>query len=275
MHLGADVRRASRLSGGDVNDVYLLETANGYFVLKATRRPLPQFFFAESQGLHLLRSGGPLSVPEVIAHGDAPGGYQYLLLSYLPPVPESDEAHESLGRGLAQLHRCAGEVFGGRGDNYLGWLPQVNTAATSAAEFYWHSRLEPQLKLAGKHLSSTDLGRFELVRGKLPQIIPAESPALVHGDLWHGNVLYSTHGPALIDPAAAFSHREVDLAALHLFGAPPQHVLDAYQEANPLAPNWQKRVPLWNLYPLLAHLNMFGVSYLGRVRQALDAALLL
>lgn len=273
MNLGAPIQDARRLTGGDINEVLLLDTARGQYVLKHTQRPLPYLFFAESQGLHLLGGTGNLTVPKVIAHGDAPGGFQYLLLTYLPPAPETPEAQEALGRGLAALHRHTASRFGWTASNYIGALPQQNTQADTAAAFFWQSRLEPQLTLASSKLGPQDHARFEELRARLPTVIPDEPPALVHGDLWHGNMLYTALGPALIDPAVAFSHREVDLSMMRLFGGFPQRVFDVYVEANPPAAGWQERAELWNLYPLLVHVNLFGGQYVGRLRQALDGAL--
>lgn len=277
-HLGGPVLKATALSGGDINDVYRLTTGQGEVVLKASRRALPHLFFAEAQGLGLLRGAASrrpagLLVPEVLAYGDAPGGWQYLLQSYLPPGDETPQAQEALGRGLAALHSVTVPGFGGTADNYFGALPQFNPPAQSAADFFWEARLRPQVRLAAEHLSEADADRFEALRVRLPRLIPPEPPSLVHGDLWHGNLLYTSAGPALIDPAAAHSHREVDLAAMTLFGGVAERVFDAYAEAFPLAPGWQRRTDLWNLYPLLAHVNMFGSGYLGRTRSALDAAL--
>lgn len=271
--LGTPVTAATRLAGGDINDVFRLDTARGPVVLKASRRGLPGLFAAEAAGLELLRAATPLAVPTVISHGDAPGGWAYVLLEFLPAAPDTPAAQEALGRGLAALHRAPAPGFGGTAPNYFGRLAQANGAQPSAADFIWHERLAPQVALAAAHLTPADHARFEALRGRLPALIPPEPPAPVHGDLWHGNVLSTARGPALIDPAAAYSHREVDLALLHLFGTMPERALAAYHEAYPLTPGWRERTALWNLYPLLAHLNMFGASYLGRVRAALDQAL--
>ncbi len=100
---------------------------------------------------------------------------------------------------------------------------------------------------------------------------PPEPPARLHGDLWSGNVLWGADGHAwLIDPAAHGGHRESDMAMLALFGAPQlESILDGYDEVHPLAPGWQRRVPLHQTWPLLVHAALFGRGYR---RQALDAA---
>ncbi|MGM9322051.1 fructosamine kinase family protein [Deinococcus aquaticus] len=275
-HLGAAVQGGARLQGGDISAAYRLRTTRGEFVLKAARPTggahLP-LYAPEAEGLALLRAAGPLAVPDVIAFGEGPGGWQYLLLSYLPPADDTPALHGALGRGLAALHARPAPGFGGTPDNLFGSLPQQNLAAGSAADFFWHSRLRPQLERAGAALGAADRARFAELRERLPRLIPPEPPSLVHGDLWHGNLLFTVRGPALIDPAAAFSHREVDLAAMRLFGGVPGQVFAAYAGALPPAEGWEDRAALWNLYPLLAHVNMFGAGYLARTREALEAAL--
>jgi fructosamine-3-kinase len=91
----------------------------------------------------------------------------------------------------------------------------------------------------------------------------------LHGDLWSGNVMWTPGGVTLIDPAAHGGHRETDLAMLALFGCPfLDAVLEGYQRQRPLAEGWQDRVPLHQLYPLLAHVVLFGKGYAGQAATA-------
>ena len=88
---------------------------------------------------------------------------------------------------------------------------------------------------------------------------PDEPPARLHGDLWSGNLVWTSSAVWLVDPAAHGGHRETDLAMLALFGCPQlPRVLDAYQEATPLADGWEDRVALHQLFPLLVHACLFG-----------------
>ena len=101
---------------------------------------------------------------------------------------------------------------------------------------------------------------------------PPESPSRLHGDLWGGNAIVSSDGaPVLIDPAVYGGHREIDLAMMGLFGGFSGRVFDAYAEVFPLADGSEQRVPLYQLYPLLAHVCLFGSSYVGAVQRALSA----
>ena len=116
---------------------------------------------------------------------------------------------------------------------------------------------------------------IERVCERLPELAgPAEPPARLHGDLWSGNVLWSSDGAWLIDPAAHGGHRETDLAMLALFGCPHlDTVLAAYDEAAPLAAGWRDRVPLHQLFPLLVHVVLFGRGYAGQAVAAARTAL--
>ncbi|RJF72596.1 ketosamine-3-kinase [Deinococcus cavernae] len=283
-HLGSRVTEVSRLSGGDISAAFRVVAGHGQFVVKVRPEQAdhPALFHAEALGLHLLGQqlvgeARAVVVPQVVGYGLAAGGtgvgqLAYLVMNFLEPAPETPQAQEALGRGLAALHRTAGPQFGGTPDNFVGFLPQKNPPTPTAAEFFWAARLAPQLKRAQDHLSAGDIHNFEALRERLPGLIPPEAPALVHGDLWRGNMLFTALGPALIDPAATYSHREVDLSLMRLFGGVSERVFAAYAEAFPPAEGWEQRADLWNLYPLLAHLNMFGDRYLGRLQAALHAA---
>ena len=107
--------------------------------------------------------------------------------------------------------------------------------------------------------------------GQLPQIVgPDEPPARLHGDLWGGNWICAENGdPVLIDPAVYGGHRDIDLAMMRLFGGFGDRVFAAYRESYPLAEGSEERVPLYQLYPLLVHLNLFGTGYAGQVERAM------
>ena len=110
---------------------------------------------------------------------------------------------------------------------------------------------------------------YDMVRlmERLPDLLDDDtlSPSLIHGDLWGGNYLVNSTGDAvLIDPAVCYAHREMDLAMSELFGGFASSFYHAYFEAYP-APGYDERRALYQLYYILAHLNLFGESYGGRV----------
>ena len=171
----------------------------------------------------------------------------------------------ALGRMLATLHRSHGDEFGWPRDNYIGATPQPNGRSASWRDFWRERRLGPQLALAKRHGYPIDIGNVgDLLDGHEP------APSLLHGDLWSGNAAFLASGaPALFDPAVYYGDREADLAMTELFGGFPRQFYAAYEAAWPLAPGYERRKHLYNLYHLLNHLNLFGGGYLAQVRSAL------
>ena len=101
---------------------------------------------------------------------------------------------------------------------------------------------------------------------KLSDLLPVETPSLIHGDLWSGNIICDKQGkPVLIDPAIYYGFREMDIAMLNLFGSIPSSAIDAYQDVFPLYNGWKNRIEINQLYPLLVHLVLFGSSYYNSV----------
>jgi fructosamine-3-kinase len=144
--------------------------------------------------------------------------------------------------------------------NYLATLPQDNTPEVDWPTFYVERRLRPLCRRAKLGVDrELDNLRTAAVFG------PPEPPARLHGDLWWGNVASTKTEPVIIDPAVYGGHREVDLAMLALFGGLPERLVDAYDEASPLAEGWRDRIPLHQLYPLAAHACLFGGGYGSQV----------
>jgi fructosamine-3-kinase len=230
------------------------------------------FFAAEAAGLRWLAADGGVACARVVAH-DATS----LTLQRLQSVAPSARAAHEFGRRLAVTHDAGAPAFGAGPDDYRGAgffgpmtqpLPMSLTQHDSWGVFYSEERLEPMGALAGPQLDAaarrslaevTELcraGRFD----------DGDRPARLHGDLWSGNVMWTADGVVLIDPAAHGGNRETDLAMLALFGCPYLgDVLSGYESVHLLRDGWQDRVGLHQLYPLLAHVVIFGGSYAGQV----------
>ena len=224
-------------------------------------------FAAEKQGLELLGQSNTFRIPEVIGHGVFDDD-SYLLLEYIPSVKRKSDFWTDFGQKLAKLHAHSSASFGLEIDNYIGSLPQFNASAATPAEFYIQQRLEPQFKIA--HESGRLVFDTDAFYTSVSDIVPNEPPALIHGDLWNGNYMVDDLGdPVLIDPAVAYSIREMDLGMMQLFGGFPETVYSVYNELFPLTTGWRERTSLWQLYYLLVHLNLFGSGYLGQVKSAI------
>ena len=266
---GLKLLGAEPLSGGDINDVYKLNTDQGYLVLKLNSAShFPGMFGAEANGLNHLANAACLRIPKV-EHTGTLDGWSYLLLEYIEPGSPSNNFWETFGHQLATQHQHSRSCFGLDQDNYIGSLPQSNSDEDSLIDFYTKQRLHPQIAMARK--AGYRLDNYEAFEANLNELLPEEPPALIHGDLWSGNYLVDSLGEAvLIDPAVCYGSREMDLAMMRLFGGFSPELWVHYQEVFPLAPDWETRVPIWQLYYLLVHLNLFGRGYLGQVERIID-----
>jgi fructosamine-3-kinase len=268
-----DIEQAVPVGGGSINAAYRLETNDGRFFVKVNSADrFPTLFEAEADGLGRLRAADAIRVPKVIAHGEDHDD-AFLLLEHIDGGRKDRDFWERLGRGLAALHRRTAPTFGLERPNFIGSLVQMNTPANDWPAFLIQSRLEPMLKLARdkRRVERSLVLRFERLFNRLPDLFPKEPPALLHGDLWSGNLLCDTTGaPVLIDPAVHYGHREMDLAMTRLFGGFDESFHAEYRNTWPLEPGWGDRVDLCNLYPLLVHVNLFGGGYVKQVEAVME-----
>jgi fructosamine-3-kinase len=272
--VGGRVAQTRPISGGDINRAFAVTFTDGraLFVKTNAHEP-PSMFAAEARGLAWLGEAGALRVPTVVAVGAG-----FLALELVVTGAPARDFDERLGRGLAALHRFGAAGFGLDHDNFIGRLPQSNATSGTWAAFYRARRLEPQLRRAvDEGVASSRLQRgfarlFAALDDDAAALLgPPEPAARLHGDLWGGNLLCDEVGaPCLCDPAAYGGHREIDLAMMRLFGGFGARVFDAYAEAWPLAPGHAGRVGVYQLYPLMVHVNLFGGSYVSQVEAVLE-----
>ncbi len=265
----AEILNTRFIGGGDINTARILESNRGRYFLKLNHGPQAiRMFTAEAKGLQLLHKAGVISVPRVLGLGQN-GQDAFLLLSFVEAaqvVPNS--FWEVFGTKLAELHQHSAPTFGLDFDNFIGSLPQMNSRHERWCDFYIYCRLEPQVRMAldTGRLNKSHLKQFENLYKHLPDILPEEPPALIHGDLWRGNFICSVQcEPWLVDPAVCFAHREMDLAMAQLFGGFDRLFFKAYEEAYPLQPGYGERRKIYQLYYLLVHLNLFGTGYVTSI----------
>jgi fructosamine-3-kinase len=219
-----------------------------------------------------LAATGAVPVPRVLGH--APG---LLLLEWLDhdagAIPPS--AERELGERLAMLHAVGADAFGYAYPTPIGPLPQANPRTKSWRAFFRDQRLRAHAHaaLAEGALPAPLLDRLETLAARLPALLDEPSaPALLHGDLWHGNILHRAGRlVGLLDPSLQFGHPEAELAFTQLFGSLGPDFLASYGALRPLASGFLRdRAPLYNLVPLLVHLRLFGPGYLRPITATLD-----
>ncbi|MEX5727100.1 fructosamine-3-kinase [Rhodovulum iodosum] len=254
--LDAAISRVAPLHGGDLSEVFAVTLEDGRTI--AVKQG--SLAMREARMLDAIGAVG-VAAPQVLA---ARG--PLLAMTYLDEGRAGPQGWAALGEELRQLHAVRGADYGWEEDYAFGPAALPN-AATGDWPAFWAER---RLMAWPEALPGDIARRTEALAARLPEMLPAgPAPALLHGDLWSGNVLFTAEGgAALIDPACYYGHAEVDLAMLHLFGAPGPGFADAY---GALEPGLAERRTLYQLWPALVHLRLFGAGYRGMVERMLGA----
>jgi fructosamine-3-kinase len=260
------------VGGGCINACYQVQSGPYLFFLKMnSASAYPGMFEKEAAGLQLLRESGTLGVPKVIGHYDL-DDTAFLLMDYIAPGRQMETYWSDCGHSLAVMHRNSRDGFGLDHDNYIGSLVQLNDTRSGWAEFYLDCRMIPQLEIgvsAGWAVTK-QFREAEGVARVIDEEFPEEPAALLHGDLWSGNLMTGPKGGAvLVDPAVYYGNREVEITFTQLFGGFRPEFYEAYNNEWPLQPDFRNRMPVHNLYPLMVHANLFGGHYVQEVLRIL------
>lgn len=264
------------LNRGSKHATWQIDDGQRQYFLKTGDADASPMFAGEARGLGALESVAAIRTPAVLTYGTG-GQCAFILLEWLDLAPLSHTAGSMLGRALAQQHRCFGETFGWSEHNFIGTTPQFNTPHPSWPHFFATCRLRPQLDLAlarglDKGLHAKGMAIADRLGGLFVDYRPHAS--LLHGDLWSGNVgQLAGSEPAIFDPACFWGDRETDIAMSELFGGFPTSFHAAYRAEWPLDAGYERRKPLYNLYHILNHYNLFGEAYLGQARRMIDRLL--
>ena len=251
------------VTGGCIANASLLELVSGERCFLKTMNSNPAFL-EEANGLKELQQTNTIRVPDVI-HVEE----DFLLLEYIGLAPRSLSFMQLLGEQMAALHRYRSEQFsdqfGFYEDNLIGATNQVNLPAADWPTFYWQNRLLFQFNLAEQngYMTSEMAALIEPLEEVVMELLKSdEKPALLHGDLWSGNVIADEKGePCIIDPAVYYGHREAEFGMICLFPSFDREAHRHYNLCFPLAEGFDYRLDIYKLYHLLNHLNLFGSSY--------------
>jgi fructosamine-3-kinase len=267
-----EINTVAIVGGGSINDARKVDTSKGLFFAKINdAHEYPGMFEAEEKGLNFLRENSKFNIPKPVKTGIT-DDTQWLLMEFINRGSKSENYWETFGETMADMHRHSHDQFGFESDNYLGSLKQKNGFENTWPEFFAKCRLEPQLKMAKDQGEASDemVRLIEKVMSRAERYFPEEPASAVHGDMWTGNFSIGQNGEATIyDPAAYYGHREMDIGMSKLFGGYDDKFYKAYNAAYPMEDGWEGRIPIANLYPLLAHLNIFGGSYASQIMSIL------
>ncbi len=261
------------LSGGDINEVFVIRVNEKKWVVKKNENNrFPRMLEKEQTALDYMIEKTSAYYPKPIK-SFTEGKFQYLIMEYAEKSDNTSIGQQNLGIELAKQHMVSYDKFGWKEDNYIGFLHQSNAYEEKWADFYATHRILTQVKKAfdqGK-VDNSFIKRIERYCTKLEDLFPAESPSLLHGDLWGGNYFISNKNiPFLYDPAVYYGHREMDISMTMLFGGFSNDFYQAYNDVYPLEQGWVERASHGQMYPNLVHLNLFGQPYLGGISKVLD-----
>tara|TARA_B100000214_G_scaffold287557_1_gene217139 strand:+ start:9036 stop:9893 length:858 start_codon:yes stop_codon:yes gene_type:complete len=252
------IQKISSVNGGCINNTSKIDTNHGTFFLKWNLNCDKKMFSIEKKGLKLLDNCKSIYIPKVISESS-----DYLLMEYIKSNNYTNKLWEKFGRSIADLHQLSNEYFGLEYYNYIGPLIQQNDQKDKWIDFFINKRIIPQLKIS--NFNTETLRKFDKLFINIETIFHEESPSLLHGDLWNGNFLFNKEKIVLFDPAVYFGNREMDIAMTKLFGGFDNRFYHSYNEVFPFKKGWEERIDICNLYPLLVHVNLFGVSYYSQL----------
>ncbi len=268
--LNEGVKDISPLSGGCIGQVYQVKLDNGRsVVVKFDSRPDSNLEL-EGYMLHYLGEHSSLPVPEVLY---AVGGL--LIMSFLPGGSQfSSKAQAHAAELLAELHSISSECYGLERDTLIGGLHQPNPQMASWLDFFREARLlhMGQVGVRTNRLPQDVFKRLARFAEHLDKwLLEPKRPSLIHGDVWTTNVLAQGEQiTGFIDPAIYYAHPEIELAFTTLFGTFSRPFFDRYHELRPIPPGFfEERRDIYNLYPLLVHVRLFGGSYVSSVDRTL------
>ena len=254
--MGVPEERLERLAGGDLSEVLLFRRPDGRCTV-AKGGP------AVGTEAAMLRSILGAGIPAPLVEGEHEG---VLLLEYVPNDGVfSGRAWADIGEKVRRLHQNVEERYGWAVDYRLGTVEMDNRQSGDWPSFWAEQRLIATARVLDRPWRE----RVDLLAARMADLLPARPAAAhLHGDLWNGNILVAEGKlAALIDPACYHGHYEVDLAMLTLFGSPPEHFWESY---GALEEGWEDRRDVYQLFPALVHLRLFGRSYGATVDRLLS-----
>ncbi|RCW77488.1 fructosamine kinase family protein [Saliterribacillus persicus] len=272
----SEIKKMERVSGGDINDAYFVQTNEQAYFIKVNQDVPRDFFEIEANGLQAIKDTKTIKVPEVYFYNQPEQDEKALLiLEWIEKGSPNASSSKLLGEQLAKMHHPQKDKkFGAPHDTFVGEITQENGWYEDWLGYYKEKRLTPQLNL-GIENGRIQAGRrkkLEKLINQLDKYIEAHPPvSLLHGDLWGGNWMADKNGtPYLIDPSLLYGDHAFELAFTELFGGFGNDFYTRYQDIFPLPPHYEEVKEIYQLFYLLVHLNIFGEGYGASVDRILD-----
>ncbi|XP_061472451.1 fructosamine-3-kinase [Rhineura floridana] len=277
--------------GGCISQGQNYETDHGRVFVKINTKPQARTMFeGEMASLTAIQETNIVRVPQPIKVMDLRGGGAVFAMEYLK-MKSLSKYSAKLGEQVADLHlynQKLGELlkkeentvgkgavmaephyvdkFGFHAVTCCGYIAQVNEWQSDWPTFFICYRLQAQMDLIERDYGDREARElWSQLKPKIPEMFCDLEiiPALIHGDLWAGNVAEDDSGPILFDPACFYGHSEFELAIAMMFGGFSSSFFSAYHSKIPKAPGFEKRSKLYQLFNYINHWNHFGIGYRG------------
>ena len=268
--LGQEVEALDFLQQGQIGGIYKASVEGQSYVVKTSTEVVK--LAIEAKMLNDLHDA-KVRVPKVIMAKES-----FLVLEQIDTVKQAKYTQEmQAAKLLSTLHAVTNEsrMYGYYYDTTIGPFPQKNEQTQyNWTLFLGQMRIIPMARRCydeGK-ISKQMVERLEGLCRDLYKRIDMSTiyPSLLHGDVWSGNVLFEREGACLIDPAIYYGDKEMELAFILLFDTFGDTFLNAYREVHPLSEDfYESKVPLYQIYPILVHVALYGGSYVGQLEQIL------
>jgi len=258
------------LAQGQIGNIYKVITSDSNYVLK-TSQPSTQLQ-TEADMLKDINKY-KITVPKVFAVSES-----HLLIEFIEETSTPSKAQElQAAKLLSDLHAITNDnrMYGYYYDTTIGPFNQINEQTQySWGLFLGQMRIMPMAKICYDkgQISKETLARLEGLCRDLYKRVDMNliTPSLLHGDLSSGNILFNMNGATLIDPAIYFGDREMELAFILMFNTFGEDFFKSYKEVHPLSDDfYETKVPLYQIYPLLVHVALYGSAYVGQLENVL------
>jgi len=269
--LDQEVLSIDLFTKGQIGDIYKVNTSHDSYVLK-TSEP-SDMLQTEANMLKDINKYN-IPVPKVLDVSTT-----HLLMEYIETSKQARCTQEiEAAKILSALHSVTNDsrMYGYYYDTSIASFTQKNEQTQyNWTLFLGQMRILPMATMcyAKGQISKKMLSRLEGLCSDLYKCIDMASitPSLLHGDLWSGNILFNMNGANLIDPAIYYGDKEMDLAFILMFDTFGKTFFESYAEVHTLSEGfYEVKVPIYQIYPLLVHVALYGGSYVGELERVLQ-----
>ncbi|KID57165.1 fructosamine kinase [Pseudoalteromonas luteoviolacea] len=268
IHDKFEFTRKTQLPSNHKSKNYQIENDKHRFLVKVDHVSALERYECEADNHTLLTRDSDFLVADPITIGSSLE-YCFSVYEWLPSQPDKEDWY-LCGKTLAKMHsRHEQEMFGFEQDNYFLGLAQPNQWHKKWSVFFAEERIAWQLQLLQeKNIVLVEIDNFvEYIK---PLVNHPVQPSLLHGFFWRGNIAFSNDKPSVYCPACYYGDREVDLAHSELFAQLPEAFYTGYNEAYEIDKGYQQRKPIYQLYSLLCHANVFAGDYVLQSKQQIE-----